>query len=89
MSAPKVDAITVRWDAPTATYRVDRTEWDGGKVVMYDDVAELIEAAGDYYHGYCVDEAGDDGVEWTGCTEEQHQKAKRLKLALARIGSAS
>lgn len=52
-------------------------------------VAELIAAAGDYFHGYCVDEAeetfapedGHNGF-FTGCSPEQSLAAKRLRAAL-------
>lgn len=52
-------------------------------------VAELIEAAHEYFTGYCVDEADDDCATgsgfYTGCTREQHEAAKRLREALARV----
>jgi hypothetical protein len=51
-------------------------------------IAELIEAAGDYFARYCQDEATDDGVDFTGCTQEQHLDAIRLRAALARVGGA-
>jgi hypothetical protein len=44
VSGPAVGVINIRWDDQTASYRVDRPNWNGGKVAMYDDVAELIEA---------------------------------------------
>src|SRR5690606_13613323 len=56
---------------------------------VHDVVAELIEASHEYFTGYCVDEADDDcatgsGFD-TGCTREQHEAAKRLREALARV----
>lgn len=58
-------------------------------------VAELIEASRAYFSGYCVDEAddwvdeGEHAGECTGCTQEQIDAAKRLRAALANVGSAS
>ena len=39
---------------------------------------EVHAAATNYANGWCLDEADDDGVENTGCSEEQHLAAKRL-----------
>ena len=57
-------------------------------------VAELIEAAGNYFTDYCLDEADDtfecsDFGEVTGCTREQRDAAQRLRLALARCNGGA
>lgn len=51
------------------------------------DVAELVEAAGDYYTGWAQDEADDvDYGIGPVCGPEQHKAAKRLRAALAAMG---
>lgn len=40
-------------------------------------------AAQSYFYGYCQDEADDDGPDFTGCTQEQHEAARALQDALA------
>lgn len=51
-------------------------------------VAELVEAASNYYTRYCQDEAAEDGPEFTGCSFDQHFDAARLRDALARFKGA-
>jgi len=46
------------------------------------DAAELRAAALAYFNGWCQDEAAEDGPDFTGCTQEQHEAAKRLGAAL-------
>jgi hypothetical protein len=43
----------------------------------------VAQAAQTYYQGYCQDEAADDGMDFTGCSYEQHRDAKALRDALA------
>lgn len=52
-------------------------------------VEELIEAAGDYFTGWCQDEADsqNDGI-GPVCGPEQHKAAVRLRDALARVRSS-
>lgn len=42
------------------------------------EIERLREAASTYYVRYCQDEAGVDGVEATGCSENQQQDARYL-----------
>lgn len=58
-------------------------------------VAEVIEAAREYFNGYCQDEADDEfsassdyGTN-TGCTLEQSLSAERLRDSLANVGGAA
>lgn len=73
LDSPGVDVISVRWDAPAASYRVDRPNWNGGKVVPLESVAELIAAAKDV-------DAGSGGCPCPTC--------ERLRKALANVGAA-
>ena len=50
-------------------------------------IAELIDAAKNYYTGYCQDEADEDDDDMRFCSREQHEAAARLRTALAAIGS--
>lgn len=43
----------------------------------------VCQAAQRYYDGYCQDEAADDGMDFTGCSWEQHHDAKALRDALS------
>jgi hypothetical protein len=92
---PGDQAVTAPVDVLAVLRRVSRYV-PNEDFVEFDDalhaVAELIEASHEYFTGYCVDEADDDcatgsGFD-TGCTLEQHEAAKRLRAALARVGGA-
>ena len=43
----------------------------------------IADAAKVYFDGWAQDEADDEGIHWTGCSESQHKAARNLKLALA------
>lgn len=44
--------------------------------------AELLKAASNYANRYALDEADDDGPHFTGCSQQQHEDAKRLLAAI-------
>lgn len=47
-----------------------------------EDARELLSAASTYANGYAQDEASDFGPDYTGCSQEQHEDAKRLFSAI-------
>ena len=84
MSAPKVDVLALLDAYIAHGIPQERPDLQRARAA----VAELIEASAYYFVGWAQDEAADDGEEWTGCSEEQHKAAKRLKDALDCIGGA-
>src|SRR5690625_2108844 len=46
-------------------------------------LCRVEKAARDYYMGFVQDEADDDGVESTGCSETQYLQAQRLRDVLS------
>lgn len=55
-----------------------------------DALRDVERCAMAYYQGWVQDEASDEGVEWTGCSHEQHFAARALRDSLARSkGGAS
>jgi hypothetical protein len=45
---------------------------------------ELVQAANNYATRYAADEADDNGCEYTGCSQQQHEDAKALFSAIDR-----
>lgn len=48
---------------------------------------ELLDAASNYANRYAQDEAADEGPYYTGCSEQQHEDAKRLFAAIRALAA--
>lgn len=76
-----------------ARISVPRDEWRALKAVVLKELSgkeiaerlNICDAAKTYYSRYAQDEASEDAVEHTGCTEQQHQDACALRDALMPI----